>query len=111
MQARVDALRAAPLVDYREVMALKRQVLEELSRCFFRGSDAGRMEAFSAYMAAHPDAEEYAEFRAAVEVAGDDWRSWPDESPTDGSSRRPPAGTPRGKAVPPLLPMADGGAA
>ena len=74
-QARVRTLRAEPLVDYRAVMALKRQVLEELARCFFAGADTGRKEAFAAYLRDHPHAEEYAAFRAQVEGAGDDWRA------------------------------------
>jgi 4-alpha-glucanotransferase len=77
-QTQVRALRAEPRVDYRAVMALKRRVLEELSRCFFSGADAGRMQAFSAYVRAHPDVKEYAAFRARAEITGTDWRSWPD---------------------------------
>ena len=44
VQARLRRLRAEAMVDYREVMALKRSVLEELARCFFESRDPGRDE-------------------------------------------------------------------
>ncbi len=77
VQARLRRLRAEAMVDYREVMALKRSVLEELARCFFESGDSGREKAFAAYMCAHPHAEEYASFRARTEAVGRDWRNWP----------------------------------
>ncbi len=97
LQERLNALRTAPQVDYREAMALKRQLLEKLSGCFFQGAAAGRMEAFSAYLAAHAEAEEYAEFRAGVEAAGADWRGWRGDSPPSCSRRRLPVGVPEAK--------------
>ena len=98
VQNRVRALRDEPLVDYEAVMALKRRVLEELSRCFFAqtdvasaaGGDAERRKALSAYVRAHPEAEEYAAFRARVEATGADWRSWPDAPPTGRAGERSP---------------------
>jgi 4-alpha-glucanotransferase len=64
-------------------MALKRQVLEEASRCFFAGEDAGRKRALAEYMRARPEVVEYAAFRARVESARADWRSRPDEPAWD----------------------------
>lgn len=74
----VTTLRAEPLVQYREVMALKRRALEELCRHFFAHADPRRREALSAYMHSRPEVVEYAAFRARVESSGGDWRSWPE---------------------------------
>ena len=74
----VTPLRAEPLVQYREVMALKRRALEELCRHFFAHAGPRRREAFDAYVKARPEAFEYAAFRARVESVGEDWRSWPE---------------------------------
>jgi len=71
------ALRAAPLVDYRRVMALKRQVLEALSRCFF-AEPSGRREDFARF--ATGDREDYARFRAAVERRRTPWPAWPERA-------------------------------
>jgi 4-alpha-glucanotransferase len=73
----VTPLRAEPLVQYREVMALKRRALEELCRHFFAHAGPRRREALSAYMQSRPEVVEYAAFRARVESSGGDWRSWP----------------------------------
>jgi 4-alpha-glucanotransferase len=72
-----DALRASPLVDYRRGMALKRTVLEPLARYFYSGTDSGRREAFAQFLAANPDAEEYAVFRATGEKQQSPWPAWP----------------------------------
>lgn len=73
----VDALRAAPLVDYRRGMALKRRVIRELARSFFAGSEPGRQDAFREFLAANPDGEEYAVFRATGEKQRSPWPAWP----------------------------------
>ncbi|MGB6409570.1 MAG: 4-alpha-glucanotransferase [Candidatus Deferrimicrobiaceae bacterium] len=73
----VDALRASPLVDYRRGMSLKRGVIEELALSFFSGSDPARREAFREFLAANPDAEEYASFRATGERQRAPWAAWP----------------------------------
>lgn len=90
-QARMGQLREACEVDYREVMTLKRVVLGRLAEHFFaehgEGGDGGdaRWAAFRAYLAAHPEAEGYARFRAEVERQRADWREWPqDASPPTG---------------------------
>lgn len=71
-----EELAAAPLVDYRRALALKRRVLEELARCFF-ARPGRRAAAFKRYLAAHPEAEDYARFRATVERRGTVWAAWP----------------------------------
>jgi 4-alpha-glucanotransferase len=75
----VDALRASRLVDYRRGMALKRGVIEELARSFFAGNDPGRQGAYRGFLAANPDAEMYAVFRATGERQGAPWPAWPEE--------------------------------
>ncbi len=74
----VSPLRAEPLVQYREVMALKRRALEELCRHFFAHAGSRRREALASYLRSRPEALEYAAFRARVESLGEDWRSWPE---------------------------------
>jgi 4-alpha-glucanotransferase len=71
-----EALRAAPLVDYRRQMALKRRVLEALARSFFR-EPSERQAAFERYVADNPAVEDYARFRAAGEQLRTPWRDWP----------------------------------
>ncbi|MGI5939807.1 MAG: 4-alpha-glucanotransferase [Thermoleophilia bacterium] len=78
VQTRIARLRAGSLVEYKEVMAVKRRVLEELAECFFSTDHADRRAGFQAYLAAHPEAEAYASFRNEVEVRGADWRDWPE---------------------------------
>src|SRR5262249_34131819 len=75
-RAEVEALRAAPLVDYRAQMALKRRVLEELARTFFSGPSE-RRAAFERHLADNPRLEDYARFRAATERHRPWWHGWP----------------------------------
>ena len=84
MQSRAAALRAEPLVDYAGVMALKRRVLHELCDCFFAGAGTERRRRYAEHLAAHPQAEGYAHFRARVETEGSDWRSWEQSTRDDG---------------------------
>jgi 4-alpha-glucanotransferase len=56
-QALLTSLRAAPLVDYQQQMALKRQVLEPLADWFF-ASTQGRQEAFPQYVLTHSAVED-----------------------------------------------------
>jgi 4-alpha-glucanotransferase len=69
------SLRAASLIDYRRIMALKRRVLEELLACLMSNAGARRM-AFEAYVAAHPATQDYAGFRAMVEREQNTWQQW-----------------------------------
>jgi 4-alpha-glucanotransferase len=74
---RLDALRSAPLVDYREAAALRRRVLEILARDLFAGRATGEREALEAFRRANPAVEDYARFRAACRRHGAGWSTWP----------------------------------
>jgi 4-alpha-glucanotransferase len=78
-QADVKRLRDAPVIHYRELMALKRRVLEELAH-FVLGKSAGGKDSFQRFIANHPAAEDYAAFRAKVEREGKSWTGWPSPS-------------------------------
>jgi 4-alpha-glucanotransferase len=76
IQAEINALRAATHVDYRRTMALKREVLETLSRRFF-AEPGDRDEAFQGFLHAYPKVSDYARFRAVGERQGKSWSDWP----------------------------------
>ncbi|OIQ62811.1 4-alpha-glucanotransferase [Moorella thermoacetica] len=76
VQKEIAALRAAPLVDYRRGMALKRRLLALCARTFFTGAP-GRREEMAAWLAGNPAARDYARFRAAVEKQHATWPEWP----------------------------------
>jgi 4-alpha-glucanotransferase len=79
-EAELSALRAARLVDYRRVMALKRSILERLAAALF-SSDSPRRRALEEFATrARPEAQDFAEFRAHVEVEGRSWSDWPEPS-------------------------------
>jgi len=75
VQRELEALRASPVVDYRRQMAVKRLVLEELARSFFLDA-SGRSADFRQFVAAHPEVEDYARFRATGERQRAPWPSW-----------------------------------
>jgi 4-alpha-glucanotransferase len=81
--AELDSLRAAPLVDYRRTMALKRAVLEELLRSFSHQTPERRAE-FDRFVATHSALDDYATFRAKTERERQPWERWPQAS-RDGS--------------------------
>lgn len=72
----IQALRAAPLIDYRRLAALKRRVLEPLARYFFRHDSARRAE-LDAFVEARPALSDYAAFRAFGETRRSPWPDWP----------------------------------
>jgi 4-alpha-glucanotransferase len=74
-QADIAALRKAPLVDYRQQMALKRRVLEECARAL--AADAGRRAALEKYAEANPQLRDYAAFRAVCDRRRAPWQTWP----------------------------------
>jgi 4-alpha-glucanotransferase len=78
-QAEVKKLRASPLVDYRQLMALKRRALEELARSILNESSE-RRTSFQRFIESHPTIEDYAAFRSKVEREGKPWSSWPASS-------------------------------
>jgi 4-alpha-glucanotransferase len=75
-EADVKRFRDAPLVNYRELMALKRRVLVELARSVSKDY-SDRNESFQRFIATHPAAEDYAAFRAKVERERKSWSLWP----------------------------------
>lgn len=77
VREKLDALRAKPLVDYREQLGVKRQALEALAETFF-AADSSRRAALQEYCRDNPRAEAYARFRAAADRQGLDWTRWPE---------------------------------
>jgi len=76
LNAELGELRSLPLVDYRHQMALKRRILQELSRCCF--ADAyDRLQGLRQFVQANPAVEDYARFRATCERWRTSWRLWP----------------------------------
>jgi glycogen debranching enzyme GlgX/4-alpha-glucanotransferase len=74
----IEALAAAPLVDYPRVWALKRAVLEAAFSAFDEPTTASGFEAFQAYGGAA--LERFAAFQAISEArGGEEWRRWPAE--------------------------------
>ena len=76
VQTELESLRAAPLIDYRRLMALKRRVLEELLQCLMSQASE-RRESFEQFAATDPVAQDYAAFRAKVERERKPWEHWP----------------------------------
>jgi len=70
-----ETLRRAPLVDYRRGMELRRRVLEAMAETFFTGGGERKPD-FRRYLAEHPDAPEYAAFRATGEAFRAPWSVW-----------------------------------
>ena len=64
MNADRSALQAASLVDYRRQMAMKRSILEQLSRSIAQ-APSERRETFERFVRSRPAVEDYARFRAA----------------------------------------------
>ncbi|HTQ81618.1 MAG TPA: 4-alpha-glucanotransferase, partial [Thermoanaerobaculia bacterium] len=73
----VESLREGTLVDYRELMITKRRVFEEMAHRFF-SRPSRRREDFERFLAAHPEVEAYAAFRAVGDRRGDAWLNWPE---------------------------------
>ncbi len=72
----IETARALPLIDYRKVMALKRQVLEALLQSLLAGGSPQRLN-FEEFVATHPQTADYAIFRAKVERERQCWPHWP----------------------------------
>lgn len=75
-QNEVERLRAAPLIEYRRLMALKRSMLEEMIHVLLKG-ESERKAGFDRFIENHPAAPDYAAFRAKVEREGRAWEHWP----------------------------------
>lgn len=70
------ALRNLPRVDHRQLMALKRPVLEAMAQ-WLVNAGTERTAAFLDYVESHPQLVEYARFRAATEQQKAPWPAWP----------------------------------
>ena len=81
----MQRLGSFPLVEYRRLMALNRKVLEALARTLV-SRPSQRREGFERYIATHPVAQDYAEFRAKTESERQSWLYWPGEN-RDGKLR------------------------
>jgi 4-alpha-glucanotransferase len=87
------AISQRPLVEYAEVMAHKRRVLELCAENLFAGTTPRRV-AFEAFLAGDPELASYAGFRAMAERLDRSWRDWPSEagvlveSDSDSAARR-----------------------
>jgi len=84
---KLEAMRNSNIVDYRQQMILKRQILEELAGyCFAGNSD--RLKHLRRFAEANPVIEDYARFRATCEKQHSPWRAWPqsirESGPKDG---------------------------
>jgi 4-alpha-glucanotransferase len=77
LKREVEALRAGPRVDYPRLMTLKRRVLEELANRFF-SRPGSREEEFAQFVAAKPNLDTYAAFRAVGDRRGESWQMWPE---------------------------------
>jgi 4-alpha-glucanotransferase len=71
----LNRLRAQPLVDYRQSMALKRRVLEALAG-WLLSQASERRACFERFVASHPMAQDYAAFRAKAERERKPWHQW-----------------------------------
>lgn len=76
-QKRLATFRRDGWIDYPAQTALRRQILELLSRWFFAHSTT-RRESFEQFLREQPRARDYAEFRAAMEQTGLPWGKWPE---------------------------------
>lgn len=73
----IQSARTKPIVDYRQIMALKRKLLESYADFFFKESYYQQV-AFKKWLENNPLAEDYATFRAAMEKQGERWSKWPE---------------------------------
>jgi 4-alpha-glucanotransferase len=76
VRAAIHQLRNQSTVDYRAILALKRELLAPCAQRFFR-SNSVRREAFERFRHQHPHLDSYALFRATQEDLQRDWRRWP----------------------------------
>jgi len=70
-------LQAAPRVDYRRGMAVRRAVLEHCAQTCF-AEESGRLSALRRWVAENPATRDYARFRATLEKRGTAWTDWPE---------------------------------
>jgi len=75
-QTDLERLGAAPLIEYRPLMVLKRRVLEKLLHTLMNRASK-RRTAFHHFVENHLQAQDYAAFRAKVERERVPWEFWP----------------------------------
>jgi 4-alpha-glucanotransferase len=75
-QNKISELRSSQIVDYRQQLALKREILEKLTSGFFN-EKSERYFDFQRFLNSHHSLNEYASFRAAGEKHGTCWHNWP----------------------------------
>ncbi len=76
-QKQLKQFRAAPRVDYKSEWAARRKILELLARDFFALPGKRQLE-LEQFLCERPEAEDYAEFRAACDQSKLSWHSWPE---------------------------------
>ncbi|MEJ5254177.1 MAG: 4-alpha-glucanotransferase [Acidimicrobiales bacterium] len=79
-------LRAAPRFDFAGQARLSRRVLAELAETWVANGGPVTAE-FEAFVATHPEVEDYARFRAAAHRWGTGWHAWPE--PARGGTLKP----------------------
>ncbi len=79
LQSEIADLRDRREVDYRQIMALKRRVLEMLSATIHAES-SGRRDALERFAAERTELDDYAAFRAVGERHQTGWPVWPEEA-------------------------------
>jgi 4-alpha-glucanotransferase len=72
----LEAHRDSELVNYHEVMRLKRSVLERIGQAYFADQDGSRQ--LKRFIAENPLVVDYAQFRAVQEKQQSVWQQWPD---------------------------------
>ncbi len=83
-QKRLNGFRNAPLVDYKAEWSVRRKILEMLADCFLEQHDGhvpsrqSRRAEFERFVREHPQAEDYARFRAACDQRKTSWHNWPE---------------------------------
>lgn len=75
VQALIDSFHQLPLVDYRRLHALQRQILTKIARAFWSRPSA-RFGSFQGFLQKNQDVTDYSEFRAAGERQGLPWSFW-----------------------------------
>ena len=75
-QTDLERLGAASLIEYRSLMALKRKILEELLHTLMNRASK-RKASFEHFIETHPQAQDYAAFRAKIERERTPWDLWP----------------------------------
>ena len=72
----LEQVRRSDRVDYKNVIRLKRMVIEVLCRYIFSGQSE-QLQKLQEFARQNPQAEDYASFRAVCETQGRPWQQWP----------------------------------